>query len=75
MARLGTQSVIERAELVTPRLPVRAPCFYPNGPCLSTGDPERRRAGKSSPKLARSQAHVPAAEFAWQNKRLSLGRP
>jgi hypothetical protein len=32
MARLGTQSVIERAELVTPRLPVRAPCFYPNNP-------------------------------------------
>ncbi len=30
MAGLGTQSVIERAELVTPCLPVRAPCFYPN---------------------------------------------
>ncbi len=30
MAGLGTQSVIERAELVTPRLRVRAPRFYPN---------------------------------------------
>ncbi len=30
MAGLGTQSAIERADLVTPRLPVRAPCFYPN---------------------------------------------
>ena len=30
MAGLGTQSVIERAELVTPRLRMRAPRFYPN---------------------------------------------
>ncbi len=30
MAGLGTQTVIERADLVTPRLPVRAPRFYPN---------------------------------------------
>jgi hypothetical protein len=30
MAGLGTQSAIERAELVTPRLTVRAPRFYPN---------------------------------------------
>ncbi len=45
------------------------------GPCLSTGDPDRRRTGKSTPKLARSQTHVLAAEFARQNKRLSWGRP
>ncbi len=32
MAGLGTQFAIERAGLVTPRLPVRAPCFYPNNP-------------------------------------------
>ena len=40
MAGLGTQSVIERAELVTPRLRVRAPRFYPNNPArqrLATG--------------------------------------
>ncbi len=30
MAGLGTHSVIERAELVTPRLPVRALNFYPD---------------------------------------------
>ncbi len=30
MAGLGTQTAIERAGLVTPRLPVRAPRFYPN---------------------------------------------
>ncbi len=30
MAGLGTQSAIERADLVTPRLTVRAPRFYPN---------------------------------------------
>ena len=30
MAGLGTQFVIERAKLVTPRLRVRAPRFYPN---------------------------------------------
>jgi hypothetical protein len=30
MAGLGTQPAIERAELVTPRLTVRAPRFYPN---------------------------------------------
>ncbi len=35
----------------------------------------QRRAEKSSPNLARPQAHVPAAEFAWQDKRLSRGRP
>ncbi len=32
MAGLGTQPAIERAGLVTPRLPVRAPRFYPNKP-------------------------------------------
>ena len=37
--------------------------------------PVRRRAGYPSPKLARPQAHVLIAEFAWQNKRLSRGRP
>ena len=30
MAGLGTHSAIERAELVTPRLPVRALNFYPD---------------------------------------------
>ena len=30
MVSLGTHSVIERAELVTPRLPVRALNFYPD---------------------------------------------
>ncbi len=30
MVSLGTQSAIERAELVTPRLRMRAPRFYPN---------------------------------------------
>jgi len=32
MAGLGTQLAIERAGLVTPRLPVRAPWFYPDSP-------------------------------------------
>ncbi len=41
MAGLGTQSAIERAELVTPRLPVRAPCFYPNKPARRTVCPPR----------------------------------
>jgi len=31
MVSLGTHSVIERAELVTPRLKVRALNFYPDG--------------------------------------------
>ena len=30
MAGLGTQSAIERADSVTPRLRMRAPRFYPN---------------------------------------------
>ncbi len=36
MVGLGTQSVIERADLVTPRLQVRAPRFYPNSPAPAT---------------------------------------
>ena len=32
MVSLGTQPAIERAGLVTPRLPVRAPRIYPDNP-------------------------------------------
>ena len=32
MGSLGTQPAIERAGLVTPRLPVRAPRIYPDNP-------------------------------------------
>ena len=39
MAGLGTQPAIERAGLVTPRLPVRAPRIYPNNPVRAKGEP------------------------------------
>ncbi len=41
MAGLGTQSAIERADLVTPRLLVRASRFYPNAPCRPMQAPAR----------------------------------
>ena len=45
MAGLGTHFVIERAELVTPRLPVRALNFYPDIRLLRS----RWRGWKRSP--------------------------
>ena len=51
MAGLGTQLAIERAGLVTPRLPVRAPWFYPDKPA---------RPGVSPPEPVASLATVAA---------------
>ncbi len=72
MAGLGTQSAIERAELVTPRLLVRAPCFYPNGPCLSSNE-----SGFSGEPVTRLRRAARQQGHAWpgQNKLLHRGRP
>ncbi len=61
-----TQSAIERADLVTPRLPVRAPRFYPNNLLVRIWRGVRREAHKTKrPEMAApvKPSQQPGTEF------------
>ncbi len=64
MVSLGTQPVIERAGLVTPHLPVRAPRFYPNKPARPGVSPPEPVASLATITATRSAMHRHASVWA-----------
>ena len=73
MAGLGTQSEIERADLVTPRLPECAPRFYPNNPARLGVSPSEPVVSLATVPVTRPAKRRHASVWAYRGGRLTIG--